>query len=476
MSLDLNGKTITDPLYGNIKLTELESELVSTPAFQRLHNVKQLGLGHLVFPSAAYSRFSHSVGACANADRILTAIECNHATRRFDDVERQAFRIAALFHDLGHYPFSHTTEHAVKRYHREGLYKSSDTADGQGTFDIVESKGEEEVPTFLDHEDTGKLIFLEDADIATAFARQELVSKSDVQAIYLDEGLSTIVSSDLDCDRMDYLKRTALHSGAPYGAVDVDFLISKSTIDASGRYCFDRKAMRAADHLLMSRFYDFMQIPYHKTVAALEWSLEEAVIYLLRTKTLSLTEANLRQMIGNGEWAFFDDGDLLNRLRVTLRNSEDSDDPVAMDHIRAVLLRKPAKRVHHWEALVEIGNNEQTSREQLLEMKVHDAAKWAGVERSRFTIWKAPFRLAKAGPILQRAPTDGSAYSDEEEQQLIQILGKGADSARPLIDLQNAVSHHLSKLKYQVLRVYYLPSPTDPPTLQEGLLERLQSQ
>jgi uncharacterized protein len=472
MALKLNGKTITDPLYGNIQLTQIESELVSTLAFQRLHNVKQLGLGHLVFPSAAYSRFSHSVGACVNADRILTAIEANHDDRVFSDQERQAFRIAALFHDLGHYPFSHTTEHAIKRYFREGLYKPSIQA--QGVLNI-EPPVPEQSPNFLDHEETGNLIFLEDPQISDIFAKYSgTITKSDVQAAYLNDGLSTIISSDLDCDRLDYLKRTALHSGAPYGAVDVDFIISKATLDGDGRYCFDRKATRAADHLLMSRFYDFMQIPYQKTVAALEWSLEESVIYLLRKKVLKLSEKDIISKLQDGTWFHFDDGHLLEVMRKQQRKRKSSgDDLVALDHLSSVLNRQPAKMVYDWECLLEIGNKEQDTKEELLGYKINEVCKKLSLDRKRFTVWKAPFKLSKAGPILQRLPADRGDYSDEEEQQLIHILSKNDPKAKPLIDLQNTVSHHLAKLKYRVLRVYYLPSQEDSSTIKGEIREHL---
>lgn len=467
MALELTGKTITDPLYGNINLTKIESRLVSTPVFQRLHNIRQLGLGHLVFPSAGYSRFAHSVGACHNADRILTAIEANSEHKIFTDIERQAFRIAALFHDLGHYPFSHTTEHAVKRFFREGIYSTPD--DKQGVLDIAVSPSA--APTYLDHEDTGQLIFLDDPEISEIFEEDAMMSKSDVTASFLDENLSTIISSDLDCDRLDYLKRTSIHSGAPYGAVDVDFIISKATIDGDGRFCFDRKAVRAADHLLVSRFYDFMQIPYHKTVAALEWSLEESVIFLLRIGVLKLSEAEMKAKLLSSEWADFDDGAMINLMRASLTEISD---PVALDHLNAVLKRRPAKMVYSWECLVDYGNNEQETLEKLLNYKIDSISKEMGIDRRRFTIWKAPFKLSKAGPILQGSPADRD-YSEEEQQQLIHVLEKGKTKSIPLIDMNNTLSHNLAKLRFRVLRVYYLPSATDNVTIKHELRTAFES-
>ena len=463
MALELTGKTITDPLYGNIQLTKLESAIVSTPAFQRLHNVKQLGLGHLVFPSAAYSRFSHSVGASVNADRILTAIQAN-SSRKFDDKERQCFRIAALFHDLGHYPFSHTTEHAVKRFYRDGLYKAVPIDDRQALLPITELEPVKTTPTYLGHEDVGKLVFLEDGDISAAFTECSIgVTKKDVEEVYLDARLSTIISSDLDCDRMDYLKRTSLHSGAPYGAVDVDFLISKASIDVNGTFCLSHKATRAADHLLMSRFYDFMQIPYHKTVASLEWSLEESVLSLLNSGAIDLSESGVSKMLNDKTWAYFDDGRLLEKMRAAVLQPKLNE--LDNDHLHAVLHRKPAKCVYFWESLVEAGNNEQPTLEKFLNSAIERISFEKGIDSRRFCVWKAPFKLSKAGPILQRRPSSEAGATDEEEQQLIQMLGRTDSIARPLIDLTNTVSHHLSKLRYQILRVYYLPTKDDPPGL-----------
>lgn len=456
MSLSLNGKTITDPLYGNIHLTEIESKIVSSRAFQRLHNVRQLGLGHLVFPSAGYSRFAHSIGACFNADRILTAITANSG-QEFTDRERQAVRVAALVHDLGHYPFSHTTEHAIKRFYRDEIYKTSDSS--QQELAIVGPL--QPATSFLDHEDTGKMIFLEDKDIHQAFKSSREIEKDDVQLAFVDEKLSTIISSDLDCDRLDYLRRTSLHSGAPYGAVDVDFIISKATVDANGRFCFDRKAQRAADHLLVSRFYDFMQIPYQKTVAALEWSLEESVVYILKSRRVDLSEPGIRSLIASYQWQDFDDGYLTSVMRTARQECENE---IYRDHLSAVLDRKPAKMVYSWEVLSDIKCTEATSRETLLQYKIRDAASKLGLDEGRFKIWKAPFKLSKAGPILQGSPSDRD-YSEEEAQQLIHILLKDHEASVPLIDLDSTVSHHLSTLRYRTLRVYYLPSSHDRPDI-----------
>src|SRR3954462_8095605 len=101
---------IRDPLWNNIRLDPLSFELIDTPAFQRLRYVRQLGLAFLVYPGATHSRFEHALGTYHLARRTLTLFE-EHA--EFSDVGRdecQLVRVAALLHDIGHYPFSHALE------------------------------------------------------------------------------------------------------------------------------------------------------------------------------------------------------------------------------------------------------------------------------------------------------------------------------------------------------------------------------
>src|ERR1700723_1913060 len=99
-------KRIADPVHGTIELRDVELEIVGTNIFQRLRNVKQLGLAHLVYPAADYSRFSHSLGACHVAGLITNALTGGKHIE-LSDADISLYRVAALLHDVGHYPFSH---------------------------------------------------------------------------------------------------------------------------------------------------------------------------------------------------------------------------------------------------------------------------------------------------------------------------------------------------------------------------------
>ena len=111
-------KEISDPVHGLVRLGRVESQLLATRAMQRLHGVHQLGLAYMVFPGAKYTRHAHSVGAFHNASQLLKALDRNTRpdvwAKRVPEQHKVICSIIALLHDVGHYPFSHATEHVIK--------------------------------------------------------------------------------------------------------------------------------------------------------------------------------------------------------------------------------------------------------------------------------------------------------------------------------------------------------------------------
>ena len=149
-SFDFNKKRIADPVYGTIGLSEAELRVVSTKPFQRLRNVKHLGLVDYVFPGATYARFSHCLGACHLTGRILESLKLSNT--QIDGEKIQRYRMAALLHDIGHYPFSHVMEGPVKDHYQAQMIqpKNYKTVAGQA----------EEIPRFFNHESLGKEIVI----------------------------------------------------------------------------------------------------------------------------------------------------------------------------------------------------------------------------------------------------------------------------------------------------------------------------
>ena len=151
---------ITDPVHGTIELSQLEIDLLSTGAFQRLRNVKQLGLAHLVFPGADYSRLSHSIGVNHITGKILDALKSNTGVL-IEDEEYELYRLAGLLHDVGHYPYSHTFEDAVSTYYQDrfqpDLFTYADESSQAETWPHL-SETHDQTLTSLDHEDVGRTL------------------------------------------------------------------------------------------------------------------------------------------------------------------------------------------------------------------------------------------------------------------------------------------------------------------------------
>ena len=109
MGEEFRHKIIIDPVHGDIGLSKLETELIDTPTFQRLRRIKQLGFAYTVYPNARHSRFEHSLGVMHIMGRILESLRSKDNDAISDEHVRK-LRIAALLHDIGHYPYSHLME------------------------------------------------------------------------------------------------------------------------------------------------------------------------------------------------------------------------------------------------------------------------------------------------------------------------------------------------------------------------------
>lgn len=458
--MSFNHKSITDPLYGYVGLSEVESAIVSSSIFQRLHNVRQLGLVHLVFPSAGYSRFAHSIGACHNAGRMIDAIGRNAPNSPIKESRKQIYRLAALLHDIGHYPFSHATEHAIQSFYV-----------GNSVLDFNGSASDESDGEGLHHEDVGSVILENDLDLKKIFKRYgidvselaSVFSKTDPDALF------GIISSDLDCDRLDYLPRSAHSSGVPYGTVDVDFIIGKATVDKDGILCFESKAATAIDHFLISRFYDYMQVVYHKTVIGLEWSLNYAVVDLLKRGLLKVSAADVTKMVKNGEWSDFDDSYLFSQfksLRKTLGQSAGTQ--LICDHLRAILHRQPPKLVYRWESVLPKEDKTGKLRSSLLRAKVKEVADELGIDQNRFhVIERKPFPFSSDLTELGKSMTYG------EQARSVSILEKGKKKSSLLVERDDCLISTMSSMRNFALNVLYLPREAEAKSVRETIRKKL---
>ena len=232
-------EVIRDPLWDNIRLDRAALLALDTPAVQRLRYVRQLGHAFLVYPGATHTRFEHALGAYHLTKRALAALherdELDAATER----DCSAVRLAALLHDIGHYPFSHALEEAGFPSHEaEGVARLVEGELGQALHEIGGPGLAGEVGALI----RGR-------------------SRSPLQGL---------ISGSLDLDKIDYLSRDARMCGVPYGTVDVDRLLSSLTIveAAPGRpeLGVHEKGVSALESLLFAKYQMYRNVYWHHAV------------------------------------------------------------------------------------------------------------------------------------------------------------------------------------------------------------------
>lgn len=445
------GKKIADAVHGTVQLSELESEVISTPAFQRLRGIKHLGMASLVFPGADYSRFSHGVGTSHITARILESLSSTYSGRVTDD-DIALYRMAALLHDIGHYPYSHTFERALKNhYSKTGLLKTNEEATPP---DLKQP--------YMYHEEAGTRVIETDQHLARVL-EQGGIDRTELEHIITrvePPKFANLVSSDLDADRIDYMMRTALHTGLPYGHVDLDYLLTQIRLDDADRICLAAKGMRAAEHMLLARFFDYTQVSFHKTVQALELVLNEAVEALLRHGTLDCSVSAIENMISDGRWCSFDDAHILNLIRTAASSGDFESSELAL--FRSVLDRNPPKLVFGWEQFG--SSDDQATKVTIEKMIKRHIEVWQAEFGVRMWDWSRSTSLTKVGQSvpLSRVQDDSEAELFDKIQQAVLILRDDGATAVTLQETRSSMVSVLSDKALHAVRVYaLLPAEDD---------------
>ncbi|UCH15560.1 MAG: HD domain-containing protein [Bacteroidales bacterium] len=226
-------KIINDPVHGFIKIpSTFIYDIIEHPAFQRLRRIKQLGLTSYVYPGATHSRFQHALGAAHLMGMAIQNIRLKGL--KITEKEAEAATIAILLHDIGHGPFSHALEQS-----------------------IIENFSHEDVSRLLmdklNEEFKGKL------DLALKIFSNK----------YHKKFLHQLVSSQLDMDRLDYLKRDSFYTGVSEGVIGSDRIIKMLNV-VDDNLVVEAKGIYSIEDFLIARRLMFWQVYLHKTVLAAE--------------------------------------------------------------------------------------------------------------------------------------------------------------------------------------------------------------
>lgn len=258
-------KIFNDPVYGFIPIeSELTFDIIEQPCFQRLRRIKQLGLTHLVYPGALHTRFHHSMGAMYLMSQVITALR-NKGLEITPADELSAIN-AILLHDIGHGPFSHSLENS-----------------------ILEGISHEEISwaymKSLNRHLEGQL-----NDSINIFNNS-----------YPVKFLHQLVSSQLDVDRMDYLKRDSFFTGVSEGVINTERIIKMLTV-VDDRLVVEVKGIYSIEKYIIARRLMYWQVYLHKTVISAEKMLNQILRrakFLKRNGTELFATPSLSYFLGN---------------------------------------------------------------------------------------------------------------------------------------------------------------------------------
>lgn len=289
-----NNKIINDPVHGFINIPSgLIQEIIEHPYFQRLRDIKQLGMTNLVYPGATHSRLIHAIGAMHLMKEAIVTLRSKGVD--IDSSEEEASMCAMLLHDIGHGPFSHTLEHNILRG--------------------------------ISHE-----------EISLAMMRQinrEKEGRLEKTIQIFEDGypkhfLHQLVSSQLDVDRLDYLRRDSFFSGVAEGMIGHERIIKMLNVHENS-LVVEEKGIYSVEKFLISRRLMYWQVYLHKTVIAAEQLLIQiliragelvnnsvdlpgspAIIYFMKN-TFSREDLNNKALLD--KFALLDDNDFISAIK-----------------------------------------------------------------------------------------------------------------------------------------------------------------
>jgi len=285
-------KKVFDEIHGYITLNDLETKIIDSPIFQRLRRIKQTSLAYLVYPGAMHTRFSHSLGTFYLSQKVGEKLQQSGI---ITSEELNLIRLSSLLHDIGQFPFSHAIE---------PLYLQSNLSNKVLRDEIIRN----------------------DAELKEIFEEYSVDVGKILQIYNGDNSFSSIIDSDVDVDRMDYLIRDSRHTGVQLGNLDLERLIDTISYGEDGNIIVLEKGLYSLENFYISRLHMYQAVYYHKTILGYEIYLRHIFKQVVESCCPELFNINyIKKSVNEGSLVYWDDEWVFSKLYEALSDYNTSD-------------------------------------------------------------------------------------------------------------------------------------------------------
>jgi HD superfamily phosphohydrolase len=285
-------KKVFDEIHGYITLNDLETKIIDSPIFQRLRRIKQTSLAYLVYPGAMHTRFSHSLGTFYLSQKVGEKLQQSGI---ITSEELNLIRLSSLLHDIGQFPFSHAIE---------PLYLQSNLSNKVLRDEIIRN----------------------DAELKEIFDEYSVDVGKILQIYNGDNSFSSIIDSDVDVDRMDYLIRDSRHTGVQLGNLDLERLIDTISYGEDGNIIVLEKGLYSLENFYISRLHMYQAVYYHKTILGYEIYLRHIFKQVVESCCPELFNINyIKKSVNEGSLVYWDDEWVFSKLYEALSDYNTSD-------------------------------------------------------------------------------------------------------------------------------------------------------
>ena len=452
---DIYKKVVPDVIHGPITLTRVESRIIESAYYQRLRWIKQLGFSFYIFPGATHTRFAHAMGVTHVMDKVLRSIgkavpeDKLYNTKNFEDktVFHRTQRLAAMLHDIGTFPFSHTIELAyINHWRKQVQHRGA-------------SKG-----LAANHENLG-IHIINNTDFPggiTRILKEEGIDPEELSKVIVGESQSILANqllhSDMDADRMDYLLRDAYYTGVRIGLYDMDFLIQNltvSTVDGQEILCVREHAINAVEYFLFARYSWYSQIINDGTGYKFDLMAAKIHEYFLENGLAYSFEQLIQQVSQNpNEYFTFNDSYFMAKLHEYLAGRITH--PVIRELSEMLAYRQPPKQIKI--TPVEPTLIESEEHRQKLIQEVTLAAHWLKdqlkeIAPKAWMIFDIPRRDVMFTKNYDTIRKDAKGSSLLTTRDPIKILNRH-NEPKLLIDISNSLMKILSDYRNFIPRIY----------------------